>query len=782
MAQVSLNQKIFRAIVGLIIVAIATIMINVWTSTNEFASQQLATKLQVSQNVLEEVLSTREEQLISSSSVLADDFPFRSAVNDVLNDQDTKTIDSLLSNYGERINADLMALLSLDGDTITSVPDKLEKGSAFVYQQLLRNVLSQGGALGLIEQSDKLYQVVLLTVDLPAPIAIVMIGFELDDAITQRLKSVTQLETSILVTRKDKDSLLISTIDALSEDMLIASVNATPEWVSIALGDNLSFTSSEFVLAESEEQKISVFVSADLNELYEQFTTLQKNIALIAFIAILLAMALAAYMSKRLANPLTYLSILAKKISSGDYTSKVERTSSLKEFNQLANAFDSMQQNIKQREAEITYQAQHDPLTTLYNRHHTGRLLDSYLQEGKSFQAVGINIYGFRGINDTFGYQNGDASLKILAKRVSELGGLSARLTGGELLWVPDKNTSIDELKDIKQHLETPIELQDVVINCKLVIGILHCPDNATDSETLFKRLNIVLDEAQITNNLVLEFDPQLESRYARRLSIITELKKELKLQPGDLSLHYQPKLDLRSGKICGAEALIRWNSASLGFVPPDEFIAVAEHAGFIELVTDWVIQRALADSANFRQAGLELTIALNMSAKDIMRPELLDVIAKNQQPGQVANEEISLEITESDLVSDPDKAIDRLMEIRQAGFAIAIDDFGTGYSSLAYLKNLPVDYLKIDRSFVMTLDSDENDRTIVQTILELSENFGLDVIAEGVENQESLKLLKQYGCAMVQGYFVCRPVPADKFVEWCNENTTTDWFKHEHE
>ena len=219
--------------------------------------------------------------------------------------------------------------------------------------------------------------------------------------------------------------------------------------------------------------------------------------------------------------------------------------------------------------------------------------------------------------------------------------------------------------------------------------------------------------------------------------------------------------------KVCSMEALIRWNNKTLGFVPPDEFITIAEQAGLIEQVTTWVMQRTIADLSYFRQKGYGFTVAMNLSTQDIQNKPLLDKLVSILTDAALSPDALELEITESDLVADASLAIENLNALTSRGFHFAIDDFGTGYSSLAYLKNLPVDTIKIDKSFILSLAIDDNDKQIVHTVLGLATAFDLKVVAEGVEDEMSLNILKEWGCDIAQGYFISRPLAKDALEEW---------------
>jgi diguanylate cyclase (GGDEF)-like protein len=771
-AQKPLNQSIFRLVVGLVVLTTITIFASVWLATSEQTQSRLKRDLIIAENVLQRVLQNREDLLYNSAYVLTADFGFKQAVAS----GDKGTIDSALSNHGQRIKADLMALVSLDGQTVTSAPAVLKMQYPFPYPAVINNVVKKGGDTSLMMLDGQLYQVIMLTIDAPTPIGIALIGFKLDNSILTQLNKITQLETTLQVFTGQTEVYKISTLPEAAISTALVNINQRPSWLSITVTKDTPYISKQFTLADDLDSQTIITLSEDAQKLFADFTSLQLGIIIICVFAILLATLLAALFSKKISQPLTVLAGIAERISVGNYTKDVAVASNTKEVRLLSEAFTSMQSNIQSREQEIIFQARHDPLTSLYNRLYIETLLDSKFLGKSSFLVVGINICGFRGINDVFGYHNGDLCLKELALRLSQFDGVTARLNGGELLWLPNIAPTEKLINALKSALEVPIDTGDVVINISVAMALIDCPKDANNTEEVFKRLNIVLDEAQITFGLVLNFNSKLEERYTRRLSIITELKNTLERTRDELSLNYQPKLDLKKGSVTHVEALIRWTNPRLGFVSPEDFIAIAEQAGLIENITSWVINRAIEDAVRFRQANLNVSVAINLSAKDIMNPALLTNVLALLKEKNLDTACLSFEITEGDLVKDHDMAIIHLQAFRDEGFEIAIDDFGTGYSSMAYLQNLPVNTLKVDKSFVLKLHEQDGDQKIVKTVINLAHSFDMNVVAEGVENIEALTLLADWGCELAQGYYICKPTCADKFITWYNDNLSTKW------
>lgn len=774
MARLSLNQSIFRLIVGIVLVASLAILVNVWTAMTDHATQRLERDLRIAQNVLEQVLDNRERQLFNSAEILAADFGFKQAVAT----REAATIKSVLKNHGERISADVMGLISLEGENIASTPSTVLAERRFPEPELIGTVIADGGAVAMMVLNQHLYQVVMLTVDAPTPIAIALIGFEINQPLVQQLRELTQLHTTIEVRQAGVPLVSITTLPSGAANNSIPDDNSVWWWLGQLVSLDKSFVSRQFRFGGRGTQDILITLSEDMNNLFSEFGRLLVSISFIALVSSALALLFASLLSKRLAQPLTRLAGFARQISEGHYDRTIDTSSNSVEFDHLATALSFMRDNIRDREKKITWQAQHDDLTGLFDRHRFGELLEEKLNGGETFQVIVLNILAFRGINDVFGHQNGDICVRVLASRLAALNGLAARLTGGELVWIPERLMSSSEIAAVRDELQRAIDADKVTIEPELVVGILSCPDDADSAEALFRRISIVVDEASTSSQQMLVYDAAMEERYLRRLAIIEELRHTLTSAQEELSLVYQPKLDLNSGEINAAEALIRWHSARLGFVPPDDFIAVAESAGLIERVTDWVLDKVVDDLQLLRRAGLHLNIAVNLSAKDLTNEQLAEQIVARLNAAGMTSDSLSFEITEGDMVKDCEAAVRHLQVFRDCGFKLAIDDFGTGYSSMAYLQQFPVDTIKIDKAFVLRLDSESGDQRIVQTVLELARGFEMNVVAEGVENDAALAMLKQWGCDFAQGYFISKPVAPAQLVEWMHAHRDTNWLE----
>jgi EAL domain-containing protein (putative c-di-GMP-specific phosphodiesterase class I) len=296
-------------------------------------------------------------------------------------------------------------------------------------------------------------------------------------------------------------------------------------------------------------------------------------------------------------------------------------------------------------------------------------------------------------------------------------------------------------------------------------VGVAGFPQHGEDAETLMRHADAAMYAAKRANIGIAVYDSRIHERREDELSLLSELRQAI--DQGQLRLVYQPKVDLSRGSVTGAEALVRWQHPVRGPVPPDRFIPFAEQTGFIRTISSWVIDAAARQAAAWREAGHPLKVSINISVHDLQNPELVGVLGAALERHALPAQLLCLEITESGVMRDAARAIEMLKRLDALGVGCSIDDFGTGYSSLAYIKQLRVDELKIDRSFVRHLVSDPKDRAIVLSTIELAHNLGLAVVAEGVEDAPTARLLRELGCDQMQGYLVARPLEPAAFETW---------------
>jgi diguanylate cyclase (GGDEF)-like protein len=426
--------------------------------------------------------------------------------------------------------------------------------------------------------------------------------------------------------------------------------------------------------------------------------------------------------------------------------------------------------------AEKQHLALHDSLTDLPNRFNFMTVLARAIEHAGRRPGAGavllIDLDRFKEINDTLGHQAGDDLLRMIGPRIMEVlppAGSVARLGGDEfavlLPALADEHEATLIAHRIADALDTPFWLEGFNIEVGASIGVAIYPSDGGDGDVLLKRADVAMYLAKSRRTTVERYDAQLDHHSTRRLELVGELRTAI--AAGDVQLYYQPKLDLATGDVCEVEALVRWVHPRLGVVPPSEFVALAEHTGLIRPLTSHVLRQAVLQAARWSNDGAPLTVAVNLSARSLhdgaILQEVLGVLNASHLPPSL----LRLEITESSIMADPQHAKKVLEQLHDMGIRLSIDDFGTGYSSLAYLRELPVSEIKIDRSFMTNVLAREDDRVIVRSTIDLARNLGLTSVAEGVESAEVLQWLVAAGCNHAQGYHIARPMTAAALDEW---------------
>jgi diguanylate cyclase (GGDEF)-like protein len=430
----------------------------------------------------------------------------------------------------------------------------------------------------------------------------------------------------------------------------------------------------------------------------------------------------------------------------------------------------------------LRHDSLHDALTGLGNRAKFQEAMD---EVAAGFPSDGLaavmllDLDRFKEVNDTLGHESGDRLLQEIANRlVGLLGqrGLICRLGGDEFALLLPALEAVGEAADVARNvlaaLEQPFSVGEMKLEVGGSIGVALAPVDGETSTVLLQRADVAMYAAK-ENRTGWELYAREHDKYSpRRLSLAADLRHAV--ERGELALHYQPKAELGTGRVSGVEALLRWNHPTHGSVPPDEFIPIAEHTGLIRPLTSWVLHQAVRQAKDWADAGYRLSVAINLSVRSLMDGALPDEVASALDGVSLDPACLILEITESTIMADPNRAIAILRRLADQGLSLAIDDFGTGYSSLAYLKRLPVSEVKVDRSFVMNMATDNDDAVIVRSTVDLARNLGLRVVAEGVEDEASWDHLRLLGCDAVQGYFLARPMPAGQIPHWLDNYQRT--------
>ena len=435
----------------------------------------------------------------------------------------------------------------------------------------------------------------------------------------------------------------------------------------------------------------------------------------------------------------------------------------------------------KNQVVSLRHQATHDALTGLPNRTLLFDALEGAIEkgraEGTSVAFMLMDLDRFKEVNDTFGHQFGDAVLKQVAFRVQNQlheDDFVARLSGDEfavvLRNVDDANSAASAARRLVNTLAQPFVVETQVLEVGASIGIAMFPDHGADARTLLRRADVAMYAAKQQQSGYAFHRDDTETRSPDQLALVVELRSAI--ERNELELYYQPKLHLRSGLMTRVEVLMRWKHPQRGHLSPAAFIPVAERTGLIRPMTDWLFERALAQVQAWQEAGAPIHIAVNVSARSLLDQTLPGKVHRLLNQYQVDPRFLKIEITESSIMEDPAHALAIRSMLQSRGVRLSIDDFGTGYSSLTHLRQLPVDEIKIDKSFVIGMSRNEADAAIVRTVVDLAHNLGKQVCAEGVEDRTTWQMLMELGCDLAQGYWICRPMNAEDLMKWLVESS----------
>ena len=419
------------------------------------------------------------------------------------------------------------------------------------------------------------------------------------------------------------------------------------------------------------------------------------------------------------------------------------------------------------------HRAIHDDLTSLPNRAFFTGYLDDALRHRKparpkQLAVLMMDMDRFKIINDTMGHYYGDILLQQIALRLHRAirrTDMLARLGGDEfgvMLELADDPSPLNKIcQHIVEALKEPFAVNGFPAEIGVSIGVAWCPDHGQSSIELMKHAKTAMYEAKKRHINTVVYEPQLDTRDLDRLNVLNELRRAIEY--GELVVHYQPQYDLKSGLMCGAEALIRWPHPRFGLLLPDEFIPLAEQHGLINRLSHWVLDIVLEQLRAWQDEGIDMLLSTNISATDLQEKQFFDYVDQGIRSRGLSSAKLKLEITESAVIAQHEQAFAIIKRLQKLGLQISIDDFGTGYSSLQYLRKLPIDEIKIDKSFVMNMTKDYNDAMIIQSTIDLGHKLGRHVTAEGVDSPDSLELLKKWGCDRVQGFYLSQPLSIDE-------------------
>ena len=797
-----LQFRIVAVFLGLLVVMQATSLLIIGRGIESSGQASVNAELRTGERVFNRLLELNAVNLSEAARLLAADFGFKTAVAS----NDGETLVSALANQRERIGAHVAAFTDAQFNLKAATRDGAER----FLPALRKQATLPDPVQHIVLLDGEPYQLVVVPVKAPTVIGWIAMAFRIEEPLLREMRQMSSIEVVLASHRGTGENwqVMQSTLGDAATGPFLSSWRAARSestdgratrgegilrlQMPAGVGSPLvgSVLAREIPLGHDGEQRTVAVLMRSLDEATARFNHLQQLLLAFNLVAIAVFGVSSVFTARRVTTPLRGLTESASRLGQGDFGQAVE-VKGQDEIADLAQAFETMRLAVREREAQVHRLAYEDSLTGLPNREQFRVNLRDAVERavaGSTGCAVlMLDLNRFKRVNDELGHRFGDRMLRQVALRLTADGVLRqplpaaggeprrhdvvARLGGDEfavLLEGADGDTAQAVAHRILRAFEQPILLDDHKIDLGAGIGIACCPLHGKLPDEVMSRAEVAMYAAKQQQAGVLVYSPSLDAGSAESLSLLSELRSAV--EQDQLRLYLQPRVDLKTGAVIGAEALVRWQHPERGMVQPMKFIPFAEQTGFVRHLTAWMIDRCAQLMRHYARLGIELKLSVNLSTRDLLDHDLPEKLKKLIDSQGMDPALLCLEITESAIMSDPERALQTLAQLHGLGFHLSIDDFGTGFSSLAYLKSMPVDELKIDKSFVLNMERDARDAKIVRSTIDLAHNLGLSVVAEGVESAKAWKLLQALGCDEGQGFFIAKPMPEAVFANWVSE------------
>ncbi|HET9765436.1 MAG TPA: EAL domain-containing protein [Thermoanaerobaculia bacterium] len=783
----SLQSRILVVFLALLLAVLGVTVFTVRRATYRQTLARIQDELLHGRDVFNDKLVSRQRALWQVAETLTKDDALRQAI--FTDPADEESLFVALNNHRVRTGAELALLVALDGRVLVDTLQPGNRNRAFPYPRLLSPERSFEREPVAVVLDGRAYQLVAapyyVPVSAPQPALWLLLGRLLDDDAARELGNLAGLEVTFVEARAGQPRrVLSSSLSAAARQRLGtlgAALSQQPhglrigeqDYLTVAMplrgaGSSVAGSGAAASPAAAPASVDSVLMRSTAQAVLD-FRTLSGQVLWIALGSVLLAALGTALIARGITRPVRTLEQAARRLAAGDYAVDLP-LSDRGEIGELAREFGRMQEGIRERESAIHHLAYHDDLTGLPNRNRFRVEVAEAIaaaRRGHGRLAVALlDLDRFKDINDTLGHHVGDRLLMQVAKRLeaaaAERGLVVARLGGDEFgvllpaLAVRQAEQAVAELREL---LSAALETEELRVELQASIGIALFPDHGGDPASLLRQAEVAMYGAKEKRLGLAFYDASQDRHSVQRLTLMGELRRAIEADA--LHLCYQPKVELASGAPVEVEALVRWRHARLGAVSPADFVPLAEQTGVIRALTRWVLRRALTEAAAWHRSGVPLGVAVNLSALDLHDRELPRRLAADLDAAGVRPRDHVLEVTESSVMADPEMARRVLAEVVATGVTVSIDDFGTGYSSLAQLRRLPVQELKVDRSFVLEMARSEEAVPIVRATIEMAHSLGLRVVAEGVESGAVAARLREMGCDLAQGHYFGEPVEA---------------------
>jgi len=775
----SLQTKIFILFIFLLLTVQIVSFFTTYQANRKLEATQLSNSIGKAKALFVSQFTNRNYYLSAFVETVAKDYALKSVFQ-----EDTKSFLYALNNHRKRINANIAIAISPDGKIIGELLTyrnnqnllKVKKGEeqGQIFKQ--QHWLIQDKSDNLYQLNEQVYQLSLAPLKSGGrPIGWIGFGYMLNNELADDFAKLTNVDISFVV---NKSIIKESPFSNKSNQFHLLASSA--QQTRNIMNDNFIYN-----LLNNKENNF-IFDQLPLGRLndnnlvailYKTKVDVLKNIQigwwqLLIFFALTLSLSLvgAYHISAGITRPIKLLIAQAKSIAQGNYNESVKISDSY-ELMQLADEFNHMKESVVVREQTINHRADHDPLTDLPNRNYLLKVIAQKAEQRSQFLLVRINIRRIKEFNNTLGHKVGDKVILEVAKRLQNSNTFEGlfHLGRDEFILITPKESPETLLLNLLPLLEPQYQYENINLHLQYHMGIALCPEHmGEDAEDILQKTNVALQYAKNNKSLYQLYDPQFDFNTIERLNLTNSLKTAI--EENQLVLFYQPKISLNTLQVSHVEALVRWQHPINGLVPPDSFISIAEQTGQMDSLTRWVTVKAIEQYLNWQKNNININIAINISAENLKDKSYSDFIIALKERNNIKDKAITLEVTEDAVVADPKQATDILCYLRDHGFKLSIDDYGTGYSSLAQLKQLPVHELKIDKSFVLQLLSSKDDKIIVKSTIELAHNMGLSVVAEGIEDEQTLLWLKANHCELAQGFYMSKPLPVNVFDQWLQD------------
>ncbi len=759
-----LQTKLTVLYAGLFALVLSLVAVTVYVAIASNAQRAVREEMAASGTVFDRIWALRTQRLHDGAELLSRDFGFRAAVAT----HDRPTVESAVANLRQRLGLDLAFTVGVDGEVVGMDPARLD------LEKLWSALDAEDGAQGVFAIDGKPYQLISAPILSPTLTGWIVFAARLDEPEMQALETLSAIGLDAQVF--DQRGGQWVSADKGPANTVLA------DFVAKAMHDKLrapallrdgadSLVLVKPIRALDRTSGAALVLRYPVAQAMAPYRPLMAAVIIAGLIGAALVAAASWALSRGLSKPITALDVAARRLQRGEDV-KVEVTTR-DEIGRLAESFNLMAGEIREREAEMIRQALHDGETGLPNRRALERAIQMRLADLEPGEQVLISAIGFDRfpqVRAAIGYELATELVAKLGQRVAGAapGVMVGRLTTSILCTISttsDLDATLSRAEGLLPGLEAPILVGGEPVDVHITHGVAATAADGLDAARLIERALIALDQARAAHKKLMAFDPVAYGDPAANLSLMSEMLEAVR--KGELYLNHQPKLDLRTGEITGVEALARWNHPTRGFIRPDLFVGMAEETGHIRALTDYVLAQAIEDQARLRAAGHDVLMSVNVSGR-LIDDHAFAEHAITQVTASGAR--LCFEITETAVIGNPDVALSVLDRLAEAGIPVSIDDYGSGLSSLAYLKQIRADELKIDKAFVMSLEAGGKDALLVKSTVDLAHSLGMKVTAEGVETREGLAVLQLMGCDLAQGYHIAKPMGLDKLVDFLGE------------